>query len=112
MKFSGLIFVVTFDLAFLFFSCVQSIKIKRDAMKTIEDSSRNHTKKTTNAFAETITTDSFGMRKKRQGDNGDMVFATDFTIYTAYDEDEETRLMSTIMTMQPKKLVQNTKVRG
>jgi hypothetical protein len=50
------------------------------------------------------------MRKKRHEENGDIPYATDFTIYTAYDEDEETKSLSTAMTMQPRKMVQNTKV--
>jgi hypothetical protein len=78
-------------------------RVKRHVSKKIDENPKNHTKKTTNPFAETVhtTLDPTGLRAKRQIDDVNL-YVTDYTISTAFDEDFNEEITTPLTTtMKP-----------
>lgn len=90
MVFKSLI-VVTCAICLTFASFIPN-RNKREFLKKIEENPKNYTQKTTNPYAETVaihsTSDLSGLRAKRQN-NVKKQLVTDYTISTAFDEDNE-----------------------
>lgn len=100
-------FIIKLILIIFFLQNFECLKLNRNkrhiSSREIEKTLKIYTKLTTNRMAESVTTEKFGSRIKRQISEA---FVTDFTISTAFDEDSGIVENSSSMTLQPRRMVQ------